>query len=211
MIPFLSVITVGYLDYDGNLREGQLVVHEDLAGNVRDRFAHLRERGFAIEKMVPQVKYKSDADSMADNNTSGQRSDFIGHPSRGVLSKHLVGVAVDIEPVHNKMRNADGTVEPPYTPGYVLRPESRLRDREDIRADFSDNGGMEYGGLWTNPNAEEITGHPDFYPGAPTDEHHFELRDKKLPNETHLIDMTELALPEGIVFDQENGRVIVAF
>lgn len=214
MVPYLSVITVEHLDYDGNLKEGQLVVHRDLADNIQGRFKYLHESGFRIEKVMPQVLYKDDAASMAHNNTSGQRSDFIGAPERGVLSKHLVGAAVDIEPVHNKMQNSDGTVEPPYTEDYVERPESmfmRGKDiREDIIGEFSRNG-FEYGGLWPDPNAEEITGHPDYYPGAPADKHHFELRDKKLDTETQLMDMRDLELPQGIIFEPDTGRVRAAF
>lgn len=215
IVPFLSVVTLEYLDHDGNLREGQMVAHRDLVDNIQGRFKFLRENGFRIEKMIPQVKYKDDAASMADNNTSGQRSDFIGGPERGVLSKHYVGAAVDIEPVHNKMQNPDGTVEPPYTEDYVERLESMFMYGDDIRRpdiidDFSRNG-FEYGGLWTKANAEEITGHPDYYPGAPTDKHHFELRDKKLDTETHLMDMRDLTLPQGIIFEADTGRIRAAF
>ena len=80
-----------------------MLVHQELADNVRECFGYLRDAGYAIEKMKPHVLYGyDDARTMADNNTSADRPDFIGDPARGVLSKHFCGVAVDIEPMHNK-------------------------------------------------------------------------------------------------------------
>jgi hypothetical protein len=125
------------------------------------------------------------------------------------MSKHFVGVAVDIEPVHNKQRERSGLVIPPYTLGYIEREESMLIYKLPIRMDFS-NAGFEYGGTWPVAGIETITGHPDFYRGAPADEHHFELRDEKLPTETNLIDMRELTLPEGIIYEHP-GRIRAAF
>lgn len=211
MVGFLTVATVAHLGYDGNLKEAQLVVHRDLVDSIQERFAFMCETGFALHQMRPQVAYGyDDARSMADNNTSCYRPDKLGVKSDGILklSKHCVGAAVDIEPVHNKMRHRDGTVEPPHTPGYEERDASMIMYNLPLRQEFSD-AGFEYGGTWPVAGIEVITGHPDHYPGAPADEHHFELRDQKLPEETHLIDMSELALPSGMVY--EAGTVLTLF
>jgi hypothetical protein len=201
MIPFLRVIAVQHLCYDGKLGEAQMVVHHNLVDNIQQRFANLRAAGFAIEQMLPHLMfdYKDDL-SMAANNTSCQRPDFIGDPKKGVLSKHFAGVAVDIEPEHNRQRERDGRVSPPWTPDYVARPESMLMYLPNVRQNFSD-AGFEYGGTWPLAGIEQITGHPDHYPGAPADEHHFEIRDAKLPSETHLLDMRDLDLPDGIIYE----------
>jgi hypothetical protein len=210
MAPFLAVIAVKHLDYENNLRKAQLVVHNDLVDTIQARFAFLRSTGYGIQQMRPQVMVGyEDARAMALNYTSMQRPDYLGSPKRGILSKHFVGAAVDIEPLHNKMRYRDGRVEPSYTSDYEERPESMLMYRQDVQEDFSKNG-FEYGGTWPLAGIELITGHPDHDPGAPADEHHFELRDQKLPEETHLIDMSELALPEGIIYEHP-GRVRVTF
>jgi len=206
----LRVITLEHLDYTGRLVEAQMVVHEEMADTIQQRFAFLRDSGFAIEKMIPIVVFgHKDSISMAKNNTSGQRTDFIGNPARGLLSKHFLGVAVDIEPVHNKQRERNGLVVPPHTPDYTERQESMLMYNLPVRMDFSD-AGFEYGGTWPVAGIGAITGHPDFYPGAPADEHHFELRDAKLPTETNLVDMRDITLPEGIIYEHP-GRIRAAF
>ncbi len=215
--PDLIVLTVEHLSYESandpanklRLKAGQLVVHEELADTVLARFAFLQEQGFAIQKIKPHVMYGyNDALAMADNNTSCYRPDFL-NPERGSLSKHFAGAAVDIEPIHNKQRNRDGTVAPPHIEGYTGRDESVLMYNLPIRLDWSD-AGFEYGGTWPVAGIELITGHADHYPGAPADEHHFELRDEKLPTETGLMDMRDLTLPKGIVYEHP-GRILVAF
>lgn len=210
MAKFLALITIEHLGYDRRLKAAQMVVHTDLVDTIRAQFAFLVGSGFAIEKVKPHVMYGYyDTDAMANNNTSCQRPDFIGDPRRGVLSKHFGGVAVDIEPVHNKLRDRNGLVVPPFTPGYEGRTESMFMYNLPVRMNFSD-AGFEYGGTWPVAGIEMITGHPDFYPGAPADEHHFELRDAKRHDEPQLIDMRDLALSEGITYEHP-GRIRAAF
>lgn len=210
MAGFLAVVTVEHLGYDGKLKAGQLVVHEAVADSIRGQFAFMLDNGFAIEKVQPHVMYGyDDTRAMADNNTSCYRPDFVGDPNDGALSKHFAGVAVDIEPIHNKQRNPDGSIVPPYTADYTVRYDSVLLANLAIRQNFS-NAGFEYGGTWPMNGIEVITGHRDFYPHAPADMHHFELRDARNPDESHLIDMRHLPLPTGIIYEHP-GRIRAAW
>jgi hypothetical protein len=214
MKPALEVIEIEHLGYDGARKVGQMVVHGALVDTTQELFAYLMDKQFAIHQIKPHVLYGyNDAKAMADNNTSGYRPGFNGGPLNGgtnreILSKHCAGVALDTETEHNKQRNADGTVAPPYVEGYVFRPESRLMYHSDIRQHFSE-AGFEYGGTWPLPEIVNITGYPDFYPGAPADEHHFEVRDQKNPDDHHLFDMQDLVFPAGIAYEHPGKMRLV--
>ena len=119
VIDDLELITVRYYGYDSKLHQGQMLVHKDLAGDVKDIFEMIKERKFLVEKCIPIVKYEwSDNASMEDNNSSGFNYRFIAGTKR--LSNHSFGRAIDINPLDNPYIGKDGHVSPEgaeYEPG----------------------------------------------------------------------------------------------
>lgn len=97
IVKNLAIVDIEYWSFDGRDHKGQLVVRKDLTEEVKAIFMDIKAAHFPIEKMVPVVKYAwSDADSMADDNSSAfnYRKIQDGHE----LSKHAYGLAIDINP-----------------------------------------------------------------------------------------------------------------
>lgn len=139
----LTLIAVPFLSFEGEVCEGELVVHADLAEETKDIFNTLFEKRFLIERMVPVVMYGWDDDaSMAANNSSAFNYRFIAGTDR--LSNHSSGRAIDINPFQNPYTQRDGRVVPegaqydPSQPGTVT---------EDIAAVFKAHG-WQWGGDW---------------------------------------------------------------
>ncbi len=139
----LVLVDVPYLSFGGVLEHGQLVVHRELARDVKEIFTLLWEHKFPIEKVVPIVRYNwDDNSSMADNNTSAFNYRVIAGTER--LSNHSFGRAIDVNPLLNPYTGRDGKVVPlgaryePNTPGTIT---------QDIANIFLKRG-WQWGGNW---------------------------------------------------------------
>lgn len=114
----LRLIDVRYRGFDGLLHLGQLVVHRELAAELREIFTRIERWGFPIGRAVPIVRYGwSDEASMAADNTSAFNYRLIAGTDR--LSRHAAGRALDINPLRNPAVYPDGRIEPA---GAVYRP-----------------------------------------------------------------------------------------
>jgi hypothetical protein len=108
----LALVSVPYLSFDGKICEGQLVVHAEVAQEVREIFEKLLAAQFPIKQVVPVVAYGWDDDaSMAANNTSAFNYRLIFGTDR--LSNHSYGRAIDINPVQNPYEQRGGATVPP--------------------------------------------------------------------------------------------------
>jgi peptidoglycan L-alanyl-D-glutamate endopeptidase CwlK len=107
----LALVDVQHIGFDGYLHQGQLIVHRDLADEVKHRFAELLDIRFPIEKVIPIVKYDWDDEaSMQDNNTSAFNYRVIFNTDR--LSHHSRGRAIDINPKLNPCTASNGMIQP---------------------------------------------------------------------------------------------------
>jgi len=139
----LTLVSVPFFSFGGEVQEGQLVVHTDLAGEVQEIFKKLFEMRFPIQQIVPVVAYGWDDDaSMAANNSSAFNYRFIALTDR--LSNHAYGRAVDINPVQNPYTQSDGVVVP-HGASYDLAQPGTVT--VDIAALFKSYG-WEWGGDW---------------------------------------------------------------
>lgn len=141
----MELVSVTYLGFDGLLHVGQIVVHEEVAGEVRDIFAELLEASWPIEKVVPIARYGwSDEASIADNNTSAFNYRRTIGPGQGrTMSMHSYGRAIDINPFQNPYLNAEGNGDQPYDPDLK---GTITRDSPPYRA-FRKRG-WRWGGDW---------------------------------------------------------------
>ena len=120
IIEELCLLPVRYKSFDGQLHQGQLVVHKSLREDLAAIFAALRVSCFPVAKVIPIVHYGwLDEASMADNNTSAFNYRLVAGTTR--LSCHATGQAIDINPYQNPVIYGDGGSLPP---GALYAPPS---------------------------------------------------------------------------------------
>jgi hypothetical protein len=147
----LRYLRLNHRDFDGRVRRGELVVHEDHAGRVLQATERIWRGRFPIARMRLVDDYGGDdRRSMAANNTSAFNCrSVVGRPR--VWSQHSFGWAIDINPVQNPFVMSDGTVLPPAGEAYVDRSLHRrgMIHRGDVVYRAFASIGWEWGGDWS--------------------------------------------------------------
>ncbi len=115
-VPYedLRYVRVLYYGFDNKTHIGELVVNRQIAKDVTAIFKDLYLSEYPIEKMVLIDDYDADDEaSMADNNTSS--FNFRRMTGSKNLSKHALGLAIDINPLYNPYVkiNDSGTIVSP--------------------------------------------------------------------------------------------------
>lgn len=149
-IEDLRHLSVRHWGFDGHAREGELVVHADVAEDVLGAFRALYDARFPVDRMeLVDVHGGDDDASMAANNTSAFNCRTVGGSTR--WSEHAYGRAVDINPVQNPYVSRGGAVSPPagaaYTDRTVVRPGMVVAG-DPVVAAF-DAIGWGWGGRWS--------------------------------------------------------------
>ncbi len=151
----LAAVTVRHLTFEGSAAEGTIVVHADVAADVRAVFARLWEIGFPISQVVPVDRFGSSDDaSMAANNTSGFNCRLTTGGSR--WSEHAYGRAIDVNPIQNPyVRGA--TILPPAGSTYVDRSVTQPgMVTPEVVAAFAAVG-WSWGGHWSSPDYQHFS------------------------------------------------------
>ena len=107
----LRYLQVLHYDAEGKAHRGELVCHETIAADLLDIFQQLFEAHYPIERISLIDDYDADDErSMTANNTSCFCYRKIAGSHR--LSKHSLGLAIDINPLQNPCvkRRKDGTL-----------------------------------------------------------------------------------------------------
>jgi len=140
----LTLINVFYYGFDEKLHHGQLVVHKEVAEDVREIFEIIRQIHFPIEKVVPICEYKwSDDESMQDNNSSSFNYRFISGSK--ILSKHASGLAIDLNPKQNPyIKNG---ITSPAGSVYNIDAKGTITADSRIAEEFKKRG-WTWGGDW---------------------------------------------------------------
>jgi hypothetical protein len=150
----LRLLTVRYVGFDGAVRSGELVVHEDHAGGMTEVFESLYDARWPVAKMRLVDAYGADDDrSMAANNTSAYNCRPVAGSAK--WSEHAYGGAIDINPVQNPYVN-DGLVAPPNGQRYAAIDRTRgaaappgvIRAGDVVVRAFA-RIGWEWGGDWS--------------------------------------------------------------
>ena len=156
----LALIRFSYVGFDTALHDdGEIVVMDAAARQVRRIFETLRNMRFPIAKARLLNIYNGDDDaSMADNNTSA----FNDRPISpgGTISLHAYGLAIDVNPVQNPVVERSGA-RLTFRPAEGVKFANRSNDRpgKDFRSGmtemiidvFADNGFLIWGGYWDEP------------------------------------------------------------
>ena len=154
----LPVAELRYLHFlhknlKGETLEGEMVCNFHIAERVLDIFKKLYECSYPMEKFRLIDEYDADDDkSMADNNGSCFNFRLVAHTNR--ISKHGLGLAVDINPRYNPYIKTleDGSI-------YIVPENGKQycdRDKEypykivkdDICVRLFEENGFEWGGDW---------------------------------------------------------------
>ncbi len=155
----LRYLLVLHKDKDGNIHQGEMVVHKLVAEDVLEIFEKLYDAEYPIERMVLPDNYLADDETMMrDNNSSSFNFRFISHTDR--ISKHGLGMAVDINslynPYHKIVANDDGSseevIEPATGEPYLDRTQSfdYKIEKGDLCYTLFTEKGFEWGGDWTD-------------------------------------------------------------
>lgn len=148
----LRYLRLSYHDFNGQSQLGELVCHKKVAGDMTEIFSELYKRGYQIEKMRLIDDYGGDDDlSCADNNTSCFNYRTVAGSNN--LSKHAMGVAIDINPFYNPYVTYPGGVEhisPPGSEPYAVRTSDfphKIGPGDDAYELFKAHG-FTWGGNW---------------------------------------------------------------
>ncbi len=148
-LRYLKVLHVGF---DRKTHTGELVVNRLIADDVLDIFKQLYEAGYEIEKIRLIDEYNADDEkSMSDNNSSAFNFRYISYSTK--LSKHALGLAVDINTLYNPyVKNVNGrrNVEPANAEKYTDRSIEfpHKIDHDDLCYKVFMQHGFEWGGDW---------------------------------------------------------------
>lgn len=154
----LSYLTITYLDYNGETKQGEMVVHKKLADEVLDIFKDIYEAKFPIERMKLVDDYgASDHSSMVNNNTSAFCYRTIAGTNK--VSNHGKGVAIDINPFYNPhVLKSSGKVNPPEASKYAdrtLNAKGMIKYNDVVYKVFISRG-WKWGGNWNNPDYQHF-------------------------------------------------------
>jgi hypothetical protein len=153
----LRVVGIRYIDFEGRTRQGEIVVLDAVAENVKALFNTLYEKKFPLNKVAPMERYGGDdAASMADNNTSAFNARAVSGGSRWSL--HAYGVAIDVNPRQNpyiSFNTAGAAAVLPPSAQEVAFDRSTERvgagRSEDVVELFAQHGFLRWGGDWKSP------------------------------------------------------------
>jgi len=141
----LSLVQVEYFGFDNLIHFGQLVIHKDLADEIKTIFQKLSQARFPIEKVIPIVAYNWDDQlPMEDNNCSAFNYRLIAGTNK--LSNHSFGRAVDINPKLNPYISQNGAVKPAIST-YDPKMKGTIIDGDIVVQTFNQYG-WQWGGHW---------------------------------------------------------------
>jgi hypothetical protein len=148
----LSLLTMTYWNFDGEVATGEMVVNTAVVDDVVTVFSDIFDLEFPIERMELVDNYGGDDKAaMRANVTSSFNCRYVDGTER--WSNHAFGLAVDINPLINPWAR-EGNVLPlegePYTgreqpiPGMVNLGDEIVTVFEQV--------GWTWGGVWQSPD-----------------------------------------------------------
>lgn len=151
----LRYILCLHRDKDGQAIVGEMILNVQIADDVLDIFKELYENAYPIERMRLVDYYDAvDETSMRANNSSSFNFRFMSNSTK--VSKHGLGMAVDINPLYNPYHKVfeDGSesIEPATGAPYVDRSldfDYKIV-KDDLCCKLFIARGFEWGGDWTS-------------------------------------------------------------
>lgn len=151
----LRYLTCLHVNAEGDTLRGEMVVHRAIADTVLSILRQLYEAHYPIERMRLIDHYGADdLRSMEANNSSAFNFRFVSHTR--TVSKHGLGMAVDINPLYNPyhrpLRSGQQLVEPASGAPYLDRTKRHpyMIRRGDLCYRLFRQAGFRWGGDWTH-------------------------------------------------------------
>ena len=164
---YISLADLRYLrlvhyNFDGRIQVGEMIVNAQIADDVLFIFRELFRRGYQIRKMHLIDDYwtgdgvSSDEASVTDDNTSCFC--FRRAANTDTLSRHALGLAIDLNPLENPFLtfDGDGTMHilpeegAPYAYDRSADIPHVITESDDAYILFSEHG-FNWGGHWSSP------------------------------------------------------------
>lgn len=152
LLSDLRYIHVLHWNFLGKESEGELICSKKIAEKLIFIFKELYKSRYQIEKIRLIDEYGADDElSMRDNNSSCFNFRFISHTKK--VSKHGLGLAVDINPLYNpytKKIGGKNIVEPLTGAFYIDRSQNfnHKIDHNDLCYKLFTSQGFDWGGDW---------------------------------------------------------------
>ncbi len=151
----LSYVVVQYVGFDFETYEGEIICNNAIAEDLVEIFYELYRNEYQIESISLIEEYEGDdlASCRANNTSCFNYREVVGSNS---LSKHALGLAIDINPLYNPYitYNSDGTenVYPENAINYADRSKSfpYKIDEDDLCYKLFTEHGFTWGGHWNS-------------------------------------------------------------
>lgn len=151
----LRYVHILHYDFDGNLAEGELICNKSIAQDLVEIFYELYRNEYQLERVLLIDEYDGDdTASMEDNNTSCFNYRVVEGSTS--LSKHALGVAIDINPFYNPYvtyeKDGSENVSPAASIEYADRSTSfpYKIDENDLCYKLFTEHGFTWGGNWNS-------------------------------------------------------------
>ena len=154
-INTLRYLRLSYIDFNGQSKVGELIVHKDVSVEVAEIFKELYEMAYPIQKMKLVSNYKgSDWQSIEADNTSA----FNCRSATGSKkwSKHSYGKAIDINPIENPYIARSGRISHRESLQYRKRVHKKATSadkavllKNDKATKIFKKYGWKWGGDWS--------------------------------------------------------------
>ncbi len=153
----LFLLKVVYLSLDKKQHEGVLLVHKDLAVELKAIFNDLLRDSFLIEKIMPANKFPLaeagggwNDDAIMENNVTSSFN-FRYKTNGSGLSLHALGRAIDINPLFNPYESYfdNGKFLHPKNAFYDQKRTGTISDANIVK--YFEKRGWEWAGRWGNP------------------------------------------------------------
>ncbi len=151
----LRYLRVLHMGFDGETHIGELLVNQSIAEDILEIMSELYKNAYPIEKMILVDEYDAEDElSMSDNNTSAFNYRQIAGSSR--MSKHSLGLAIDINPKFNpyvkNLENGEIVISPANATEYADRGKTFAYkiDEHDLCYLLFTEHGFNWGGNWNS-------------------------------------------------------------
>jgi len=129
-LTMLRYLTLEYIDFSGNIKLGELIVHKDVSFEIVKIFKTLYETKYPIYKMELVSNYKgNDFNSIEANNTSAYNCRNV--EGTNTWSRHAYGKAIDINPIQNPYISKKGNISHKKSFKYKTRIHKNLNNPKD--------------------------------------------------------------------------------
>lgn len=151
----LRYLRLSHHDENGEEYIGEIVCNKKISNDLKEIFQELYKQKYPIERMRLIDEYEADDErSMQANNTSCFNYRTIAGSQK--LSKHSLGMAIDINPLYNPYvkRGKDGTliVQPANAREYANRAKRwpYKIEKGDLCYQLFIKHGFKWGGSWSS-------------------------------------------------------------